>query len=107
PQSWIGRFVRDLHVRELRQVSGDGRVKLDLPILDESHRGSAGDWFGHRRDPENRVMSHGNCSGAILKAYCLQVRELAIPGDCYDTAGQVAGFNVLLIEGGDPRQSLG
>src|SRR6185312_11264343 len=99
PGRWVGDFGRDLHACEFRQVSGDGRVKLDLPILDKSHRGSAGDWFGHRRDPENCVMSHRNCSAAILKAYCLQVRELSTPGDRYDSARQIAGTNALLIQG--------
>jgi hypothetical protein len=45
PGRRIGDFGRDLHARELRQVTGDCGVKLDLPILDDGHRGNAGDWL--------------------------------------------------------------
>jgi hypothetical protein len=107
PGRRIGDFGRDLHAREFRQVSGDCGVKLDLPILDDGHRGNAGDWFGHRRDPENCVRPHRNCSAAILKAYCLQVRELNVPGDRHHSARQITGFNVFLIQGSDPCQSFG
>jgi hypothetical protein len=51
------------------------------------------------------VRPHRNCSAAILKAYCLQVRELNIPGERHHSARQITGFNVF--KGSDPCQSFG
>ena len=42
------------------QVSGDGRVDIDLPLFREEHQGEAGELLGDRRDPDARLRRVGD-----------------------------------------------
>jgi hypothetical protein len=94
----------DFHVLEFRQVLGDRRIEVELPLVDQNHRGHAGDRFGHRCDPENRIRLHWNRLAAVLKADRLEVGELAAPGDRHHGARQVTGVNPRLIPRRDARE---
>ena len=101
----VDHFPRDLHVLEARQVPGNRSVEIELPLLYQHHRSDTGDGLGHRCDPENRIRAHCDCFIAILETYCLQVRELAIPGDRHNRARQITSLDMGLIPGRYPRES--
>ncbi len=103
----LRRLAGDLHVLEFRQVVGDRRIEIELALLDQHHRGHAGDRLGHRRDPEDRIGLQRDLAGAVMSADRLQVRELAVARDGDHGARQRARVDLGLIPGSDPRQPLG
>jgi len=51
----IGGLDADHHIPEFGQILMNRRGEIELALLDQHHRGDAGDRLGHRGDPEDRI----------------------------------------------------
>ena len=76
-----------LDVPEFRQELRHRIGQAEAPGLVQHHHGGRGHRLGHRVDPEHRSLGHRRPRIEILYADRLEVRELSVPGDRGDGAG--------------------
>jgi hypothetical protein len=87
-----GRAVRigageHLELGELRDVPRHRILEAPLSFLVEHHHRCAGDWLGHRVDPEDRVLLNRIALADILHSDGVVMHDLAVARQQRDDAG--------------------
>ena len=100
--------LRDAHL-QCRKLGQELRYRirqLETALLHEDHRRDRDQRFGHRIDPEDRILRHRRIGRLVAEAEALEVGDLALARDQHDRAGEPALVDLLLEHLRDALQAL-
>jgi len=80
---------------KVRNVLRDWILEFELALIDQHHGGDAGDGFGHREQPEDRLIRHRLPGDDILHTDELMIDRLAVLLDQEDRTGDFAACDLL------------
>ncbi len=83
------------HIGELRNMFRDRPVQIQLALLHQLHSGNAGDRFGHRVNPPNRIPTNRHILSFILLAPLLVVTDFVVFQNHGVTTNDLAGLDTL------------
>ena len=95
----------DLLVGKFRNEFRNGIAEQEMAVLDQHHDADRDDRFGHREDPEDRIVRHRRARRRALPAERLEPADLAAPRHHHGRTGQGALVDLALERIRHPLQA--
>src|SRR5262249_55135935 len=92
-------------ILEFRKVRRQRIVDLNLAFLGQHHERHGCDRLGHGSDAEDRIALHRNALLAILETERLEIGDLAVAGDQYDSPWNRTLVDIRLKCAAEPFES--
>ena len=102
----VGRLDEDVELRELWQIHADRVRQANAALFDEHHRRDGCERLRHRVEAKDGVLRHRSARRGVELSNGLEVRDLSLPDDHRDCAGEALRLDLPRKRGCDAPETL-